>query len=150
MTDAGTRPRRVNGLQPPYTATQLSTWIILPVLVLQFLFFVSPILPLSASIVCTIIFCGIAGAGTYFGYMAMKIDPSDPRLLLHGSSANSGTNTGQSSSSHPNHEHRPVDPNEPTKQCWICDIQVGEKSMHCKFCNKCVDHFDHHCMCKFQ
>jgi hypothetical protein len=33
------------------------------------------------------------------------------------------------------------------KQCWICDVQVHEQSMHCKYCNKCVGHFDHHCMC---
>jgi hypothetical protein len=39
----------------------------------------------------------------------------------------------------------PVD--EDMKQCWICDTQVAEHSMHCKFCNKCVYHFDHHCMC---
>jgi hypothetical protein len=35
------------------------------------------------------------------------------------------------------------------KQCWICDVQVHEQSMHCKYCNKCVGHFDHHCMCTF-
>lgn len=35
------------------------------------------------------------------------------------------------------------------KQCWICDVPVAEHSMHCKFCNKCVDHFDHHCICTF-
>jgi hypothetical protein len=38
-------------------------------------------------------------------------------------------------------------PNEPMKQCWICDASVAEHSMHCKFCNKCVYGFDHHCIC---
>jgi hypothetical protein len=40
-------------------------------------------------------------------------------------------------------------PNEPMKQCWICDTSVAEHSMHCKFCNKCVYGFDHHCICTF-
>ena len=128
------RPRRTNGLEPPYTVTQMSTWVFLPSLVLEFLFFVSPLLPLVASIICTVIFCGIAGASTFYGYVAMKIDPSDPRLLRD--------REGQSSSNTP-------EEGEDTKQCWICDVQVGAKSMHCKFCNKCVDRFDHHCMCKF-
>jgi hypothetical protein len=39
--------------------------------------------------------------------------------------------------------------NEPMKQCWICDTSVAEHSMHCKFCNKCVYGFDHHCICTF-
>lgn len=38
-------------------------------------------------------------------------------------------------------------PNEAMKQCWICDASVAEHSMHCKFCNKCVYGFDHHCIC---
>lgn len=119
------RPRRVNGLARPYTPAQVSTWVFLPALVLEFLFFVSPLMPLAAAVPCTIIFCALAAGSAYFGYIAMKIDPSDPRL---------GAEQGAS------------DCSGPTKQCWICDAQVGEKSMHCKFCNKCVDHFDHHCM----
>lgn len=121
------RPRRVNGLSRPYTAAQISTWVFLPMLVLQFLFFAAPLLPIAASIPCSIIFCGLAVCSSYFGYLSMKVDPVDPRLT---SNNPSDLSTG------------------PTKQCWICDTQVGEKSMHCKFCNKCVDHFDHHCMCK--
>lgn len=35
------------------------------------------------------------------------------------------------------------------KHCWICDVTVSAQSMHCKFCNKCVANFDHHCMCKY-
>jgi DHHC palmitoyltransferase len=41
-------------------------------------------------------------------------------------------------------------PNEPMKQCWICDASVAEHSMHCKFCNKCVYGFDHHCICTWK
>jgi palmitoyltransferase ZDHHC1/11 len=137
------RPRRVNGLAPPYTAAQISTWIFLPLLVLEFCLFVSPILPLAASIPCTLAFGGFAALATYFGYMAMKVDPKDPRL----SSSSNGEN-GSEVDSNNNNTPVVVNPEEPTKQCWICDVQVGEKSMHCKFCNKCVDHFDHHCMCK--
>jgi len=136
------RPTRKNGLSPPFTPAQVSTWVFLPTLVLEFLFFVSPILPLAASIPCTLIFCGFAAASTYYGYMAMKTDPSDPRLLHANNNNNNNDDNGDSGS----HSHRHWDPEEPTKQCWICDVQVGEKSMHCKFCNKCVDHFDHHCM----
>lgn len=74
------RPRRVNGLSPPYTGSQLSTWILLPVLVLQFLFFSTPLLPLEASIPCTLCFIALAGFSTYFAYVAMNIDPADPAL----------------------------------------------------------------------
>jgi hypothetical protein len=122
------RPRRKNGLSTPYTIAQVSTWITLPTLVLEFLFFVSPILPLAASIPCTLVFVGLAALSAYYGIMAMYIDPSDPRLLATADCT--------------------IDPAESTKHCWICDTTVAEKSMHCKFCNKCVNHFDHHCMCK--
>jgi hypothetical protein len=130
------RTFRINGLSPPYTTAQLSTWIYLPTLVLQFLFFVSPLLPLGASIPCTVVFFGCAAASAYFGIQATRTNPADPRLEVAAETDTDGDAAC------------PWDPNEPTKQCWICDIQVGEKSMHCKFCNKCVNHFDHHYMSK--
>jgi hypothetical protein len=121
------RKRRVNGLEPPYTAAQLSTWVFLPTMIIEFCAIASPLMPLAASIPVTIVLVALAAAAAYFGYQTMKVDPSDPRSLGHTESAET----------------------EQTKQCWICDIQVNTESMHCKFCNKCVDHFDHHCMCKF-
>jgi palmitoyltransferase len=147
------RPRRVNGLAPPYTSAQLSTWVFLPLLVLEFLLCVSPLLPLEASIPCTLLFCFFAAAATCYAYMAMKLDPADPRLLAAEDSSSDEELNNNTSNNHTATDSRKPkqpqwDPEEPTKQCWICDIQVGEKSMHCKFCNKCVDHFDHHCMCK--
>ena len=71
----------------------------------------------------------------------MKIDPADPRLLRN---HNPQTNGGGEIMTEDQQQEE-----EDTKQCWICDVQVGAKSMHCRFCNKCVDGFDHHCMCKF-
>lgn len=127
------RARRINGLSRPYTPAQLSTWVLLPVLVLEFCLFNTPLLPLVPSIVCTVLFCLFALSSTYFAYTAMSIDPKDPRVPPFGANDDGC---------------RDVE-GEETKQCWLCDVQVGIKSMHCKFCNKCIDHFDHHCLCKF-
>ena len=99
------RPRRTNGLAPPYTAAQVSTWVFLPLLVLEFLFFVSPLLPLAASIPCTLVFCFFAFFSAFFAYMAMKIDPKDPRV------------PNEIGGAPPSNVA--VDPEEPTKQCWI-------------------------------
>lgn len=125
------RKRRVNGLERPYAPPQLSTWVFLPTLVLEFCFLASPLMPIGASIPVTLVVFGFAAAATYFGYRTMAVDPADPRLLCRGE------------------EGQGIQQDDPTKQCWICDVQVHEQSMHCKFCNKCVDHFDHHCMCKY-
>jgi hypothetical protein len=141
------RPRRKNGLVRPYTTAQISTWVTLPTLVLQFLFFVSPILPWEASIPCTLLFMLLAAASAYHGLMAMWIDPADPRLDHDHGNNNNGSNGNGNGNGSPAAACT-WDPNEPTKHCWICDHQVAQKSMHCKFCNKCVDNFDHHCMCK--
>jgi len=137
MSDS-TRPTRTNGLSPPYTVPQLSTWLFLPTLVLEFLFVVPSLMPMAAWIPVTVVFLSLAGTAVIFAYKAMSTDPSDPRLVHHRKQCQVA-DSGNGASAQWN-------PQDPTKQCWICDIQVGTKSMHCKFCNKCVDHFDHHCM----
>ena len=148
------RQRRRNGLSPPYTSAQVSTWVTLPTLVLEVLFFVSPIIPWQASIPVTIAFVALAVLASYYGILAMWTDPADPRLFQQERQQQSYHHHHSDDADHKNGraQRKPpieIDPTEPTKHCWICDVTVAEKSMHCKFCNKCVHHFDHHCMCKF-
>ena len=145
------RPRRVNGLSPPYTAAQITTWVLLPLLILEFGFFATPLLPLFAGIPCFVILILLGVISAYNGYQTMKVDPSDPRLLLSLKKKNGGNNNddGDDGNNGGDDDENKIDNSEETKHCWICDVQVNEKSMHCKFCNKCIDHYDHHTMSKF-
>eukprot|EP00804_Cyclotella_cryptica_P022948 CCRYP_014973-RA/>CCRYP_014973-RA protein AED:0.15 eAED:0.15 QI:0/-1/0/1/-1/1/1/0/439 len=139
--------RRTNGFQRPFNPMQIGTWILLPTLLLQFLFFASPILPLAASIPCTVaVFtCGFLAA--FFAYCCCAIDPIDERLRRHlANQENGGTNGASASRNQSLSNEVYAEPEAgPTKFCWVCGIDVNEVSMHCKFCDKCVENFDHHC-----
>ena len=143
--------RRRNGFHKPFPMLQLCTWFYLPLLMLQFLFFVSPILPLAASIPCTLLFFVFAFACAYFTYMACITDPIDVHLAKH---------VRETEHTHDNVQEQGCTsklcyrgpstteppPEEDTKYCWVCETSVADHSMHCKYCNKCVSHFDHHCL----
>jgi hypothetical protein len=148
----------MNGFDKPYNSLQVATWVAFPVLMLQFLFFVSPILPLPASISCTLVFFACAFAAAYYGYNACIIDPMDHHLAKHLRETETGEVTVTADSKQKGlfrnffHNNVPT-PNtalpqeeEPLKYCWVCELSVAEHSMHCKYCNKCVAHFDHHCL----
>jgi hypothetical protein len=150
MSPHNSRDRRTNGFQPPFSAAQVATWVALPLLVIEFLVFVSPILPLAAAIPCTIAFGLTAVLAAYYAAMATSIDPMDDNLAKHlkkkagGSSASDEQDNGFGDCL-----GSPGEDVESLKHCWICETQVAEHAMHCKFCNKCVGKFDHHCICKY-
>lgn len=116
---------------------QIGTWFLLPTLLIQFAIFATPILPLAASIPCTICVFVFGGVTAYYSYWVCMIDPIDSRLKCHLAQHN-----GESGGCNGN---VPNEDGDITKFCWVCSIDVHESSMHCKFCNKCVAHFDHHC-----
>jgi len=153
--------RRQNGLTPPYASAQIGGWIALVATFLEFIFFVSPLLPLIVSVPLTIYFTAIVVGVVYYGGKTQAVDPVDLHLAveLRKTPINcEGSTENEYYSIKPlslqriykfcNPTVREV-PDEPLKQCWICDTMVAEHSMHCKFCNKCVYHFDHHCVCKY-
>jgi hypothetical protein len=157
--------KRQNGLASPHSKMQISTWFVLPSLVVQFLFFITPILPIAASIACTLVFLALCAASALFGFMATAIDPVDPRIsyaaeegykeILSGPFWKQilklpGLHVPQHSEGVlvENHEHDTKengDHEEATKYCWVCEHDVSEQSMHCRYCNKCIAKFDHHC-----
>lgn len=149
MPPRSNQDRRTNGFQAPFTAAQVATWIALPVLVIEFLLFVSPILPLGASIPCTIVFIVTAVLSAYYAALATKIDPLDDYLAKHLKKTENGDGEGEDNG-FGGCLGNPGEETEPLKHCWICETQVAEHAMHCKFCNKCVGKFDHHCMCKYK
>lgn len=130
--------RRSHGLQKPFNPMQMGTWVLLPILLIQFLFFATPILPVAAAIPCTIcvFICGALTA--HFTYRCCTIDPVDERLRCHLACQNEDTEGG-------NEIANRVPEDGEVKFCWVCSIDVHVSSMHCKFCNKCVEKFDHHC-----
>lgn len=140
---------RTNGFQRPFNQLQVGTWILLPVLLLQFLLFATPILPLAASIPCTIsvVACGVASA--YFTYRCCTIDPVDERLKRYLAHQHNSEKTEDGDNDAADNDCRSNEGSEAARNavkfCWVCNTDVHESSMHCKFCNKCVKKFDHHC-----
>jgi hypothetical protein len=165
---------RKNGLTKPYAPLQMVTWVIWPLLVIQFLFFVSPVLPIAASIPCTVVYIFFALASAYYSYYCTITDPMDPLLKRHLAeqkahdeggtcTLDEGTHTRHGflftffqprkihKTSHeeetaPEDQDGTTDVDDTdTKHCWVCETQVHVHAMHCKYCDKCVSHFDHHC-----
>jgi len=126
---------RRNGFEKPLNPMQVGTWALLPLLLLQFLFFASPILPVAASIPCTIVVFACGFSAAYYAYWVCITDPIDWRLQRH---------LKEREGASCDHDNNVEDDND-TKFCWVCSIDVHQLSMHCKFCNKCVGTFDHHC-----
>lgn len=158
MTTRGPSRRR-NGFSPPYSGAQICAWIALFLSYAQFVLFITPVLPLMATILATIYFTALVAAVIYYGGKTQLVDPVDVHLAaaLRRDTADSDpyytnkpTLMNRLYQQHNTDPTLEILPHETMKQCWICDTQVAEHSMHCKFCNKCVYHFDHHCMCKYQ
>lgn len=153
---------RTNGFESPHNAMQISTWVLLPLLVVHFGLFLTPTLPTILSIVFSTLYAVCAFASSYYTYVTTKTDSMDERLYEHlrgkphpnvvkrkeklaaRQSKKKGVTTPTSGEADDTADEEGSD--EELKYCWVCQTEVHVQSMHCKYCDKCVSHFDHHCM----
>ena len=148
-------PGRRNGFTAPFNTPQICAWAALVAIVVHFLLCITPILPLAASIPLTAFFVFLVGLVLFYGIRAIAIDSMDVYLEQYLRSTREGEVSKESGwkdrvykfYNPPRTDVPSLSPDE-MKQCWICDVQVADSSMHCKYCNKCVGKFDHHCMCE--
>lgn len=128
---------RKNGFEKPWNGMQITTWILVPILFIHFLMFLTPTLPMVLSLPLTVAYIISAFVAMHCGYVTTKTDAVDHLLYKHIYGAAHPSATSQSSS-----DVEEAD----TKYCWVCQTNVYNQSMHCKYCDKCVGVFDHHCM----
>ena len=150
--------RRHNGLSRPYSKAQIASLACLVFSALQWLFFIAPVLPKCVSSAVTLVFFGVVALVVHFGLVTIATDPLDVHLcqrwketghdavtVLQGKNKQPGCSVRMYLRYNQERQSYPC-PQEEMKHCWICDLPVAVHSMHCKFCNKCVYHFDHHCI----
>lgn len=117
------RTRRVHGMNAPYHPLQILTWIIYPLLIIQYYVLVMPLLgSLIFQVITGIIFGISAIVAVAAGGITATIDPADDACL-----------------------GKDNDISAPTVMCYLCEVYVESSSKHCRTCGKCVQNFDHHC-----
>ena len=116
--------RRNNGFQSPLNGLQIGTWVLFPILIIHYFAFLYPLLwpYLSVRIAVTLVFLASSVAALVTGYLVCWINPADNHVLTVITA---------------------VDPNP--VYCYLCETNVDCTSKHCRFCDKCIVGFDHHC-----
>jgi len=118
---------RQNGCQPPFSWAQVSTWILLILMVGTFYGLVIPPLhQFELKITVALLFGIFAGIAVMSAFIVSSIDPCDDQIQ----GITSSVNTERGGNIY----------------CHFCSAHVKRSSKHCTYCNKCVEEYDHHCI----
>ena len=132
---------RENGFDYPLHPLQCLTWALFPVVLLDFYWLLLPLLPGEATRWAVGTVYTAAAATTFFcAWITAAVDPRDPSVAAAAPPAT-------------NRLARCCEPlalwpppvGEDTCRCYLCQVHVFASSKHCRFCDKCVLRFDHHC-----
>ena len=128
---------RKNGLQWPPHKLQVATWVLFPLLVVQYFGFLRPLiwLPDSLGIFITILFTVMCVLAVVFGYITCAIDPADDSLL---------NEDGTHKTNNKNLSNMPTSGStqgDTTIYCYLCESNVDKSAKHCRYCQKCVTRY---------
>lgn len=118
---------RTDGTQRPFHPLQQVTWVLFPLIVLEYFFLVFPLMQYTLRVIFSSLFFLFSVGVIFYGYDATATDPIDPNLKTH------------------LHHRRSSQKGDDTIYCYLCEVHVHESSKHCRICGKCVERFDHHC-----
>mmetsp|Transcript_9606 Transcript_9606/g.28206 ORF Transcript_9606/g.28206 Transcript_9606/m.28206 type:complete len:232 (-) Transcript_9606:65-760(-) len=124
---------RDSGLDRPFNQLQVLTWALLPFLVITFYVFVIPVLPTALLYAASIKYAVFAIASAVFGFLTTATNPIDPKL-------------SEQLIKNPKPQLKDVHQHDDDEKfCVICVANTSTTSQHCRYCEKCVEGFDHHC-----
>ncbi|KAK6638406.1 hypothetical protein RUM44_008835 [Polyplax serrata] len=127
--------RRIHGLQLPLHPQQIVGWIILLTIGAATFFVMIPALQSFFRNILFIILGTLFILHIVSHLTALLLDPADPELRAQ------KANFTVPEFDRTKHAH--VIENG---RCHLCNIKTSSsKTKHCSVCNKCIDHFDHHC-----
>ena len=105
----------------------MNIWFVFPFLFIHFWAFLYPLIwdTIEAQVLLCLAFMLPFGAAIIAGSVCGAIDPADDYVITC-------NNEGHGDQSR--------------VYCYLCEINVGLTSKHCRYCDKCVVGFDHHCV----
>lgn len=127
--------RRVHGLQLPLHPQQVMGWIVLLAVGAATFLVLVPALSASLRDCLLIVLATLFCLHILSHLAALLLDPADPELRA--------LKVTIAVPEFDRTKHAHVIENG---RCHLCNIKTSSpKTKHCSVCNKCVDHFDHHC-----